>query len=220
MKIDIMTKTSTMTSSIIDHIFCATSHGSRARPTCLCGIDDIASSILDYLDSSRSSNGQHQSINIKQQRQTEIINIKQDSLSNIQDLQNLHIKVPQQDYIKPMIGDNIIDLNHISLNHAMPDIIDIDSTSSGLITLDEANIMSTDINMLAVFQPRLPTPTPFDGSSPPLQEWASELRTFLDINGFQDIAQMDIAFREDSPIYLYHLCAGTEIGTTRPRRHH
>ena len=25
---------------------------------------------------------------------------------------------------------------------------------------------------------------------------------------------MDIAFREDSPIYLYHLCAGTEIGTT------
>ena len=46
------------------------------------------------------------------------------------------------------------------------------------------------------------------------KNWASELRTFLDINGFQYIAQMDIAFREDSPIYLYHLCAGTEIGTT------
>ena len=125
-----------------------------------------------------------------------------------------HIKVPQQEYIKPMIGDYFIDIHNISLNHAMPDFIDTDSTSSGLITLDEANIMSTDINMLAVSQPRLPTPTPFDGSSPPFREWASELRTFLDINGFQYIAQMDIAFREDSPIYLYHLCAGTEIGTT------
>ena len=69
----------------------------------------------------------------------------------------------------------------------MPDINDTESTSSGLITLDEANIMSFDINMLAVSQPRLPTPTPFDGSSPPFQEWASELRTFLDINGFQYI---------------------------------
>ena len=134
--------------------------------------NDIISSILDYLDSSRSSNGQHQSINIKQQRQTDII------------------------------------------NHAMPDISDTESTSPGLITLDEANIMSSDINMLAVSQPRLPTPTPFDGSSSPFQEWASELRTFLDINGFQDIAQMDIAFREDAPIHLHHLCSGTEIGTT------
>ena len=138
--------TSTMTSSIKNHILdCAISHGSRASSTCLCGIDDIASSILDYLDSSRSSNGQHQSINIKQQRQTENINIKQDSSSNINDLQNLHIKVPQQEYIKPMIGDYFIDIHNISLNHAMPDFIDNDSTSSGLITLDEANIMSTDI---------------------------------------------------------------------------
>ena len=92
----------------------------------------------------------------------------------------------------------------------MPDINDTESTSSRLITQDEANIMSSDINMLAVSQPRLPTPTPFDGSSPPFQEWASELRTFLDINGFQYIPQMDSAFREDAPIHLYHLCSGTE----------
>ena len=72
--------------------------------------------------------------------------------------------------------------------------------------------MSADINMLAVSQPRLPTPTPFDGSSPPFQEWASELRTFLDINGFQYINQMDIGFREDAPIHLHHLCSGTEVG--------
>ena len=96
----------------------------------------------------------------------------------------------------------------------MSDINDTESTSSGLITLHEANIMPSDINMLAVSQPRLPTPTPFDGSSPPFQEWASELRTFLDINGFQYIPQMDIAFREDAPIHLHHLCSGTEVGTT------
>ena len=95
----------------------------------------------------------------------------------------------------------------------MSDISDTESTSSELITLTEANIMSSDINMLAVSQSRLPTPTPFDGSSPPFQEWASELRTFLDINGFQHIAQMDIAFREDAPIHLHHLCSGTEVGT-------
>ena len=128
--------------------------------------------------------------------------------------QNLHIKVPQQDYIKLLIEDNLITNHNISLDHAMPVISDTDSTSSGLITLDEANIMSTDINMLAVSQPRLPTPTPFDGTSPPFKEWASELRTFLNINGFQYIQQMDVAFREDAPLHLSHLCAGTEIGTT------
>ena len=95
----------------------------------------------------------------------------------------------------------------------MFDITDTESTSSGLITLIEANIMSVDINMFTVSQPRLPTPTPFDGSSPPFQEWASELRTFLDINGFQYIIQMDVAFKEDAPIHLHHLCSGTDPGT-------
>ena len=125
----------------------------------------------------------------------------------------MHIKVQQDNNIKTMVGDNINN-HHISINTDMCDINDIESTSSELITLTEANIMSPDINMFAAFQPRLPTPTPFDGSSPPFQEWASELRTFLDINGFQYIPQMDIAFREDAPIHLYHLCSGTEIGTT------
>ena len=175
--------TSTRTSSIIHHIVtCAISHGSRATTTCLCGLNDIISFILDYLDSSRSSNGQHQSINIKQQRQTDNINIKQKPWLNIKDPQPLHIKVLQQNNIKPLVGDSIDNHHYISLNQAMPDINDTESTSSGLITQDEANIMSSDINMLAVSQPRLPTPTPFDGSSPPFQEWASELRTFLDIN--------------------------------------
>ena len=94
----------------------------------------------------------------------------------------------------------------------MFDISDTESTSSKMITMTEANIMSADINMLAVSQPRLPTPTPFDGSSFPFQEWASELRTFLDINGFQYIQQMDIAFREDAPIKFHHLCSGTGVG--------
>ena len=58
-----------------------------------------------------------------------------------------------------------------------------------------------------LFQPRLPTPTPFDGPSQSFHEWASELHTFLDINGFQHIPQTDVAFREDTPIQLHHFCS-------------
>ena len=115
--------TSTRTSSIIHHIVtCAISHGSKATTTCLCGINDIISFILDYLDSSRSGNGQHQSINIKQQRQTDNINIKQKTWLNIKDPQHLHIKVLQQNNIKPFCrtswppnGQN--NINIISLEH-------------------------------------------------------------------------------------------------------
>ena len=66
--------TSTMTSSIIHHIWtCAISHVvAEPRRPCLRVIDDIISSILDYLDSSRSiSNGKQQHINIKQQKRTD-----------------------------------------------------------------------------------------------------------------------------------------------------
>ena len=208
--------TSTMTSSIHHILACATSHGSRATMTCLWGIDDITSIILDYLVSSHSSsNGQQQLIYNKQRRgETDINNIKQSPWLNIKDLQHLHTKVQQQSSIKHnMVGDNNCS-HHIHTNTGMLDVSDAALSSSELITLSEAKIMSADINMLTVSQPRLPTPTPFDGTSPPFQEWASELRAFLDINGFQYIIQMDIAFREDAPIQLHHLCSGTEPGTT------
>ena len=181
-----MTTTSTRISSIIHHIMtCTISHGSRATTTCLRVIDDIITSVLDYLDCSRSSNGKQQHINIKQKRrQTDDNYIKQNHWLSIKEPQHLHIKVQQDNNIKHLVGDNIYN-HHISIDTDMSDISDTESTSSDLITLAEANIMSSDINMLAVSQPRLPTPTPFDVSSPPFQEWASELRTFLDINGFQ-----------------------------------
>ena len=210
------TMTTSMTSSIMNHIWsCAISHGSRATTTCLRVIDDIISSILDCLDSSHSiSNGKQQYINIKQQkrRQTDDHHVKQNYWLNIKEPQYMHIKVQQDNNIKPLVGDDIYN-HHISINVDMSDISDTESTSSELLTLTEADIMSPDIHMLAPSQPHLPTPTPFDGSSPPFQEWASGLRTFLDINGFQYIAQMDIAFREDAPIHLHHLCSGTEVGT-------
>ena len=72
--------------------------------------------------------------------------------------------------------------------------------------------MFTDINTLTVSQPRLPKPTPCDGSLRPFREWASELRPFLDINGFQYIPQMDVAFREDAPIQLHHLVLELKLG--------
>ena len=78
----------------------------------------------------------------------------------------------------------------------MLDINDSGSTSSDLINPTDDDITVTDINALTASQPRLPTPTLFDGKSPSFQEWASELRTFLDINGFQYIPQTDIIKRQ------------------------
>ena len=78
--------TTSTTSSITDHILSsAISHGSRATTTCLWVIDDIITSILDYLDSSRSSNGKQQHINIKQQRQTDDNHIKKNDWLNIKE---------------------------------------------------------------------------------------------------------------------------------------
>ena len=205
-----------MTSFIYHIMACAIPHGSRATTTCCWGINDITSSILNFLvNSLSSSNGDQQLIHNKQRREeTDINNIEQNPWLNIKDLQHVRIKVQQQSSIKyHMVGDNNNNNNHyININTDMFDISARESTSSKLITLSEANIMSADINMLTVSQPRLPTPTPFDGSSPPFQEWASELRTFLDINGFQYIIQMDTFFREDAPIQLHHLCSGTKPG--------
>ena len=128
--------TSTRTSSIIHHIMtCTISHGSRATMTCLRVIDDIITSILAYLDSSRSNNGEQQHINIKQRRETDISNIKQNPWLNNKDLQHLHIKVQQQSSIKHhLVGDNIYNY-HINTNTDMLDISDTESTSSELITL-------------------------------------------------------------------------------------
>ena len=113
-----------------------------------------------------------------------------------------------------MVGDTHHH-HHINNHTDMFDLSDTESTSSGLITLTEANIMSTDINMLTVSQPRLPHQhhlmDHLHHSRNGHQSCA--LRTFLDINGFQYINQMDIAFREDAPIHLHHLCSGTEPGT-------
>ena len=137
--------TSTMTSSIMDHILtCSISHGSSATTTCFWVIDDIITSILAYLDSSRSSsNGKQQHINIKQQREeTDDNNIKQNPWLNNKDLQHSHIKVQQKSSIKHhLVGDNSYN-HHIHSNTNMFDISDTESTSSELITLTEANIMS------------------------------------------------------------------------------
>ena len=151
----------------------------------------------------------------KLRQKTDISDNKQNPWFNIKVIQHMHIKGQQQTNIKSrrrtMVGDN---QHHHDINHTnhMSDTRDIGSTSSDLTNPSGENIVFTDINMLIVSQPRLPTPTQFDGSSPPFHKWASQLRTFLGINGFQYSPQMDVAFREDAPIQLHHLCSGTEVG--------
>ena len=49
-------------------------------------------------------------------------------------------------------------------------------------------------------QPRLPTPTVFDGTSPTFPEWARELRACLNISHFEYINLFDFAYEAEEPL--------------------
>ena len=54
--------------------------------------------------------------------------------------------------------------------------------------------------MLNLPQPRLPTPTVFDGTSPTFPEWARELRAYLNISQFEYINLFDFAYDAEEPL--------------------
>ena len=54
--------------------------------------------------------------------------------------------------------------------------------------------------MLNLPQPRLPTPTVFDGTSPTFPEWARELRAYLNISQFEYINLFDYAYDAEEPL--------------------
>ena len=54
--------------------------------------------------------------------------------------------------------------------------------------------------MLNLPQPRLPTPTVFDGTSPTLPEWARELRACLNISQFEYINLFDYSHDAEEPL--------------------
>ena len=54
--------------------------------------------------------------------------------------------------------------------------------------------------MLNLPQPRLPTPTVFDGTTPTFPEWACELRAYLNISQFEYINLLDFAYDAEDPL--------------------
>ena len=67
--------------------------------------------------------------------------------------------------------------------------------------------------MLNIPQPRLPTPTVFDGTSPTFPEWARELRAYLNISQFEYINLFDFAYDAEEPLTTDIMVLRTEAGT-------
>ena len=74
--------------------------------------------------------------------------------------------------------------------------------------------------MLNLPQPRLPTPTVFDGTSPTFPEWVCELRTYL--SQLEYINLFDFAYDAEEPlttdIMVLQTAAGTRQGAEIIRR--
>ena len=66
--------------------------------------------------------------------------------------------------------------------------------------------------MLNLPQPRLPTPTVFDGTSPTFPEWARELRAYLNISQFEHINLFDFAYDAEEPLTTDIMVLQTEAG--------
>ena len=66
--------------------------------------------------------------------------------------------------------------------------------------LYDVNIKDGARYMLNLPQPRLPTPTVFDGTSPTFPEWARELRAYLNISQFEHINLFDFAYDAEEPL--------------------
>ena len=84
-----------------------------------------------------------------------------------------------------------------------------DSSEDGDILATCLHLYDVDIKdgtcyMLNLPQPRLPTPTVFDGTSPTFPEWARELRAYLNISQFEHINLFDFALRRGGTSYNRH----------------
>ena len=66
--------------------------------------------------------------------------------------------------------------------------------------------------MLNLPQPRLPTPTVFDGTSPTFPEWARELWAYLNISQFEQINLFNFAHDAEEPLTTDIMVLQTEAG--------
>ena len=91
-----------------------------------------------------------------------------------------------------------------------------DISESGDILATCLHLYDVDIKdgacyMLNLPQPRLPTPTVFDGTTPTFPEWAGELRAYLNISQFEYINLLDFAY-DAVPLTTDIMVLQTEAG--------
>ena len=68
------------------------------------------------------------------------------------------------------------------------------------LRLYDVDIKHEERYMLNLPQPRLPTPTVVDGTTPTFPEWARELRAYLNINQLEHIDLLDFTYDKEDPL--------------------
>ena len=66
--------------------------------------------------------------------------------------------------------------------------------------------------MLNLPQPRRPTPTVFDGTTPTFPDWARELRAYLNVSQFEHIDLLDFAYDAEDPLITDIMVQQTPAG--------
>ena len=80
--------------------------------------------------------------------------------------------------------------------------------------LYDVDIKDGECYMLNLPQPRLPTPTVFDGTTPTFPEWAHELRAYLNISQLEHIDLLDFAYDAEDPLTTDIMVQRTQAGTS------
>ena len=78
--------------------------------------------------------------------------------------------------------------------------------------LYDVDIKDGECYMLNLPQPRPPTPTFFDGTTPTFPEWARELRAYLSISQFEHIDLLDFAYDAEAPLTASIMVQQTRAG--------
>ena len=66
-----------------------------------------------------------------------------------------------------------------------------------------------DMIVAAGGKPKITPPTQFDGQSLPFAEWATEVRNFLSIDGFENTDNVDRSYNEVNSVNTEHIYQNT-----------
>ena len=109
------------------------------------------------------------------------------------------------------------DLYHHDQCTSCDDISEDGDILATCLHLYDVDIKEGACYMLNLPQPRLPTPTVFDGTSPTFPEWARELRAYLNISQFEYINLFDYSYDAEEPLTTEIMVLQTAAGSTSKR---